>query len=277
VNAIPYIDLDTFMSKLREPMTMRISKGVPLLNVSSLGTRVTSEKSDVAMHALRILDGSWKGLRIQDLFWLTDAERGIASRFASETRAVEYCIGRMLAKRAAVNVLSQTGQSAELQSLSILDTENGVPKAHFESQANSTPNVSISLTHKNMVLAAVASKFRVGIDLEDASKYHPFLAKRIVSSQEVSLVESMTDEICHCNTNSKKEAVTTCLWSLKEAAFKALHDFSLTSPLSIRIEKKGRRFLGRPTGVGCKVSVNVGFICIYPFVLSLAVYNPQNS
>ena len=102
---------------------------------------------------------------------------------------------------------------------SFLIGEHGKPELNFNDNANLNPNktvncqlstVNFNISHCKQAVACVVSERPVGIDVESIGRYSESLARRVLSPEEFSLVQSSPDP----------NIPFTRFWTQKEALVK---------------------------------------------------------
>ncbi len=96
--------------------------------------------------------------------------------------------------------------SADKASIEIKKDSLGCPYVDF------LPDVFVSITHTDRLVACAVSNNRVGIDAEPLSLRKKTVEKRVFTENEINLINNSSDE----NT------VFFTLWTLKEAYLKAI-------------------------------------------------------
>ncbi len=167
---------------------------------------------------------------------LSPRERAQYERLRSARRRRDWLAGRVAAKALLLEHLRETDASAsdafdalKLKDIVIVPDPQGAPKALVQGQK--LRGVSLSLAHSHgqgfAGLALLEREGHIGVDLERIRPVHPKLKERILSAEErVMLAEHFSPE--------RESQGLVLLWTLKEAAYKALCAASAASKLSWR-------------------------------------------
>jgi phosphopantetheinyl transferase (holo-ACP synthase) len=137
-----------------------------------------------------------------------------AQHGADHTRRLHWLMGRLAAKKAIRNIMSDTYASE----IEILNAEDGSPYCSYSAPVSESPmppslNVSIAHTDGLAVAAASHSPFMPGIDVERVDRYDSEFPKMAFSDNERAQVEKCVGAI--------NAAILTRVWTAKEAAGKA--------------------------------------------------------
>ncbi|MEM1043177.1 MAG: 4'-phosphopantetheinyl transferase superfamily protein [Bacteroidota bacterium] len=146
---------------------------------------------------------------------LSAEERARLSGFGSAKRRREFALGRDVARRL---LAEQVGTPPEAVSLRV--AEDGAPETE-------TGHLSIAhaSTDDRTLAAAAVSPLPVGVDLEVVRPRRPDLYRRILHPDEHGLIETLPFE---------HDAAQVLVWTLKEAALKAMRTGFRVSPQALR-------------------------------------------
>ncbi len=146
---------------------------------------------------------------------LSDEERARLDGFGSEKRRREFALGRDTARRL---VAGHTGEVPEGVSLRV--AEDGAPEVD---------TLCLSIAHASTdtftLAGAVASPLPVGIDLEVVRPRRPDLYRYILHPDEYGLMQTLPHD---------HDTTQVLLWTLKEAALKAMRTGFRVSPKALR-------------------------------------------
>jgi len=151
---------------------------------------------------------------LDDLSWLSQAERQRVNGMSYTKRRVEFLLGRWTAKRALATAESLPADLAELAALEILPADDGAPVAHFHGRPLAR---RMSLTDRAgwAVCAVSPSLVEVGCDLELIEHRTPAFAADYFTPSERNLATSAASEL-------QWQLLTNLIWSAKESALKVL-------------------------------------------------------
>ncbi len=152
---------------------------------------------------------------------LSPRERAQYERLRSERRQRDWLIGRLAAKALLLEHLRETGALAsdtlELKDIVIVSDPQGAPKALVQGQE--LKKISLSLAHSGgqgfAGLAELEREGHIGVDLERVRPVHPKLKERILSAEERGMLAEKF-------LPKRESEGLVLLWTLKEAAYKAL-------------------------------------------------------
>jgi phosphopantetheinyl transferase len=172
---------------------------------------------------------------------LSPRERAQYERLRSERRQRDWLIGRLAAKALLLEYLCKESayEALEPKDIEIISSPSGVPRVFVGSQE--IRKISLSLAHSSghgfAGLTEIEREGHIGVDLERIRPVPPKLKERILSAEErVTLAERFSPK--------HESRGLVLLWTLKEAAYKALCAASAASKLSwrdLRVELKPLR------------------------------------
>ena len=199
---------------------------------------------------------------------LSPSEQKRVSEIKQIWRINQFIVGRFLAKQCIIHLIKNEVPDS-LTQISVLGENFGIPVARYDLTNKRTP-ISLSITHKeDIVLAAGMTSSRIGIDLESFSKNHPGLHRKVITESEEETMDELEQILLKLGIEDINRILTS-LWCAKEAAFKALNDGSIKSPLVVSLHPNGDvlKAIIQPSTVSSYVQIQL--IPIDSYVLALA-------
>jgi 4'-phosphopantetheinyl transferase len=166
------------------------------------------------VEALRWFSQGEDHLALDDLRWLSGAERQRLAGMRYTKRRVEFLLGRWTAKRALAASEGLPADMDGLAALEIMPAEDGAPLAHYHGQPLAR---RVSLTDRAgwAVCGVSPSLVEVGCDLELIEhRSQAFTADYFTPSERV-ITASAASEL-------DRQRLTNLIWSAKESALKVL-------------------------------------------------------
>ncbi len=150
--------------------------------------------------------------------WLSAAEQAQAQAFTAPARRQEWLLGRWTAKRLVQRCLAERGDApAGLETLLICTDREGAPYAAQragDAEVRLPVSLSISHTDGRAFCALCDGPAAVGADIERIAPREPSFPALFFSAEEQAAV--------YAAGPVQRDTLITALWSLKEAALKAL-------------------------------------------------------
>lgn len=143
--------------------------------------------------------------------WLGERERASLASLRFEKRRLDWLSGRLALKQ-LLRKVAPAASDMRPDQLEILKAESGAPYLAPESGLGG----SISISHsQGWVLAGYCPHGAAfGLDLERVEPRDPALAETFFTSDELAVISALSDHA--------QATAVTAIWSLKEAALKAL-------------------------------------------------------
>jgi 4'-phosphopantetheinyl transferase len=162
---------------------------------------------------------------------LSDAEREVFGALRLPKRRADWLLGRQAVKQLCCHYLARRGQPTLPAELAVVNAQDGAPEVVGEG-GHGLP-FTVSLSHRaGMAVAALcpAAKAPLGIDLELCEPRGAGFAADFFTTEELDLVEQAPP--------TQRVRLETEVWSLKEAALKALRVGLRADTRSIRVEPR---------------------------------------
>lgn len=152
-----------------------------------------------------------------------EQEQYAALRFAK--RRDEWLLGRWTAKQLVQRVLCErAGKRSALNRLQIFNDPAGAP---FVGGEGGEWNLTLSLSHSHGKALALVGDGMVGADIERIQPQPPHLFDPYFTLAEMAQVNQAAPEL--------RETLLMALWSVKEAALKAIHKGLYVEPRTVEI------------------------------------------
>ncbi|MFA6093607.1 MAG: 4'-phosphopantetheinyl transferase superfamily protein [Elusimicrobiota bacterium] len=160
--------------------------------------------------------------------WAPDELRRCEAFLHPRAKA-QWLLARLCAKQAAASFLAQRGRLVEPADIEVISGDRP-PRIRLVSKprARKAP-AGISLTHSGTLAAALVFPLerRIGIDLQETVTFSKRLKERVFQPAELSLIEK--------EAWGSRDKRLTALWTIKEAAAKALRQGLAAVLSSVRI------------------------------------------
>ncbi|MBN1960592.1 MAG: 4'-phosphopantetheinyl transferase superfamily protein [Deltaproteobacteria bacterium] len=146
-------------------------------------------------------------------------------------RRRDWLLGRKTVKYLCIHYFSRQGKSFKPIQISVINAADGAPEV-FNQDGERLP-ITVSLSHRDSIAVAALSaglEVKLGIDLELCEKRPDGFASDFFTLSEVSLIEQANV--------AERDRLTTEVWSLKEAALKALRVGLRADTRSIEVEPR---------------------------------------
>ena len=158
--------------------------------------------------------------------YLTMEEYARYRQFAGKPRAIEWLMGRLVAKDAVRAFHARHGADEYLHPASFALEADDSGKPYVAGIEGET--IQVSLAHKDRYAIAVASTFPVGIDLEKMEPRQKGFAQMILNEEEKPFLQDLSEKL-------GEDVALTLLFSAKEAASKAIGTGLRPSPKAFQI------------------------------------------
>jgi 4'-phosphopantetheinyl transferase len=147
--------------------------------------------------------------------WLSPGERAVAVTLRWPKRRSDWRLGRWVAKRAVIACWTDEPDAIEPPDIEILAQHNGAPAARILARPAAMP-VSVSISHSGGMGLAVAAVGPVALGC-DVERIEPRSERFVRDYFTAAERERVTR-----TTVVDRAAVSTLIWSAKEAALKVL-------------------------------------------------------
>jgi len=155
-------------------------------------------------------------------------------QFAGKPRAIEWLMGRLVAKDAVRAFHARHGADEYLHPASFALEADDSGKPYVVGIEGET--IHVSLAHKDRYAIAVASTFPVGIDLEKMEPRQKGFAQMILNEEEKPFLQDLSEKL-------GEDVALTLLFSAKEAASKAIGTGLRPSPKAFQIVRLAEQML----------------------------------
>jgi 4'-phosphopantetheinyl transferase EntD len=166
--------------------------------------------------------------------YLTMEEYARYRQFAGKPRAIEWLMGRLVAKDAVRAFHARNGADEYLHPASFALEADDSGKPYVVGIEGET--IHVSLAHKDRYAIAVASTFPVGIDLEKMEPRQKGFAQMILNEEEKPFLQDLSEKL-------GEDVALTLLFSAKEAASKAIGTGLRPSPKAFQIVRLAEQML----------------------------------
>ncbi len=155
---------------------------------------------------------------------LADEERLHLDGLSVPKRRRDWLLGRWTAKQLVRAWLDKRhGLQLSLDKVVVRRGASGNPEVHLQANGHgplpaSVPPLSLSISHSgDRAISALCDRprVRVGVDVETVEPRPARFAKDYLAEEEIACLDEVT--------NGDMDALTTVIWSAKEAVLKALH------------------------------------------------------
>jgi 4'-phosphopantetheinyl transferase len=145
--------------------------------------------------------------------WLHPQEEEVYRTFKFALRKQSWLLGRWTAKKALLQILSETHPGISMQKIAVLRNTDGSPAAYYQGLESSA---RISLSHSNGTgfCTVSCSDAHLGCDIEKITPRHDAFARDYFTKNEISLLSQLDEATIPLAVN--------LIWSAKESALKAL-------------------------------------------------------
>ena len=224
---------------------------------------ITDELAIFALEDIEKLPGA--DIEFLARAYLTLEEYAYYQTLAGKPRAIEWLMGRLVAKDAARAFHARKGAPEYLHpaSFSLQTDEHGKPNVvGIEDET-----IHISLAHKDRYAIAVASTFPVGIDLEKMEPRQQGFANMILNEAEKPFLAVLSEKF-------GEDTALTLMFSAKEAASKAIGTGLRPSPKFFKVLKVEHDTLWVQMQ---DRTIPVAFFFEDPWIITLAILSEEKA